>query len=106
MALDWTELPIQTAAIEVNTAKRLAAHLQFKPRLSTYIGPPSILPLGVVTLYFTDSNASEYFVDIPNTPVSQHQSTAPGPPIETAVATPIILPVPIVAAKAVAKAEN
>ena len=43
---------------------------------------------------------------MPNTPVSQHQSTAPGPPSDTAVATPMMLPVPIVAASAVASDPN
>lgn len=33
------------------------------------------------------SNPSACLVDIPNTPVSQHQNTAPGPPKATAVAT-------------------
>ena len=43
---------------------------------------------------------------MPKIPVSQHQKTAPGPPREIAVATPIILPVPMVAAKEVASAWN
>ena len=47
---------------------------------------------------------SEYFVEMPNTPVSHIHSTAPGPPEATAVATPTMLPVPIVAAKAVVNA--
>ncbi len=37
-------------------------------------------------------------------PVSQHQKTAPGPPRATAVETPMILPVPRVAARVVARA--
>lgn len=56
------------------------------------------------TLYFTPINDSAYFVAIPNTPVIQHQKTAPGPPKYTAVPTPIILPVPIVEARAVVNA--
>ena len=43
---------------------------------------------------------------MPKTPVSQHQKTAPGPPRDTAVATPTMLPVPMVAARAVARAPN
>ena len=43
---------------------------------------------------------------MPNTPVSHIQSTAPGPPAATAVATPTMLPVPIVAASAVVSAPN
>ena len=49
---------------------------------------------------------SLYLVAMPKTPVSQHHSTAPGPPKAMAVATPMMLPVPMVAAKAVAKAPN
>ena len=52
------------------------------------------------------SSPSEYFVAMPKTPVNQHHSTAPGPPSDTAVATPMMLPVPIVAARAVASDPN
>jgi hypothetical protein len=45
-------------------------------------------------------------VAIPRKPAIQHHNTAPGPPNEIAVATPMILPVPIVAAKDVANAPN
>ena len=41
----------------------------------------------------------------PEYPVSQHQNTAPGPPMAMAVEIPTMLPVPIVAASAVASAE-
>lgn len=41
---------------------------------------------------------------MPSSPVSQHQKTAPGPPKATAVDTPMILPVPKVAARVVARA--
>ena len=43
-------------------------------------------------------------VAMPNTPVSQHQSTAPGPPRAMAVPTPMMLPVPMVEARAVVRA--
>ena len=43
---------------------------------------------------------------MPRTPVIQHQKTAPGPPRATAVERPIMLPVPRVAAKVVAKDAN
>ena len=43
---------------------------------------------------------------MPNRPVSQHQKTAPGPPIAMAVDTPTIFPVPIVAAKVAVRAAN
>ena len=106
MALACTVQPMPNAAIAVNKAKRIPILRQPNPRSKVYIGPPCIVPLFDLTLYFIASNASEYLVEMPNTPVSQHQNTAPGPPNATAVATPIIFPVPIVAARAVARAPN
>ncbi len=69
-----------------------------------YIGPPSIVPSAVRTRYRTASSASLYLVAVPSTPVSHIQKTAPGPPRLTAVATPTMLPVPMVAANAVVSA--
>ena len=106
IALACTVLPIPKEANAAKIAKRMASHFQPNPFSNAYIGPPSMRPRLVFTRYFTASNPSAYFVDIPNTPVSQHHSTAPGPPSAMAVATPMILPVPIVAASAVARAPN
>ena len=78
----------------------------FSPRSSAYIAPPSIRPSRVFTRYLTAISDSAYLVAIPKTPVSQHHSTAPGPPSAMAVPTPIILPVPIVDARAVVSAAN
>ena len=41
---------------------------------------------------------------MPSTPVIQHQKRAPGPPMAIAVETPMIFPVPRVAARVVARA--
>ena len=60
-----------------------------------------MLPLWSFTRYFTAANVSEYFVAMPNTPVSHIHSTAPGPPAKMAVPTPTMLPVPMVADRAV-----
>ena len=87
-------------------AKSTASHFQPNPFSRAYIGPPIIWPRLVFTRYFTASNPSAYLVEMPKTPVSQHQNTAPGPPKAMAVATPMMLPVPMVAARAVAKAPN
>ena len=106
MAFACTVLPMPKAASAVNSAKRTASHFQPSPRSRAYIGPPSILPLAVCVLYLIASKPSAYFVEMPNTPVSQHQRTAPGPPNAMAVATPIMFPVPIVAARAVASEPN
>ena len=43
---------------------------------------------------------------MPRIPVIQHQKMAPGPPRATAVETPMMLPVPRVAARVVARAEK
>ena len=94
------------AARAVNIAKIIASHLACSPRSSANMGPPSIRPSLVLTLYLTARRPSEYFVAMPKKPVIQHHSTAPGPPSATAVATPTILPVPRVAARAVASAPN
>ena len=70
------------------------------------MAPPSMVPSLVRTLYFTAIRDSPYLVAMPNTPVSQHQSTAPGPPRAMAVPTPMIFPVPMVEARAVVRAAN
>jgi len=103
---DCTMLPMPKAAMAVNAANSMPAHFIPSPRSSTYMGPPAIAPPLVRMRYFTESRASEYLVATPKTPVIQHQNTAPGPPIATAVATPTMLPVPMVAASAVASAPN
>src|SRR5690606_42119409 len=90
-------LPIPNAVTEVNAANKIASHFLFIPRSSTYIGPPAIEPSGIFTLYLTARRASTYFVAIPNTPVSHIHKTAPSPPDASAVASPTIIHVPIVA---------
>ena len=52
----------------------------------------------------TAKSPSEYLVAIPRKAAATIQNRAPGPPAQTAVATPTILPVPIVALKAVQRA--
>ncbi len=106
MEFDCTEQPIPRAAMMVKTQNRTASHFMPRPRSRAYMGPPSMVPSDVFTRYLTASNPSEYLVAIPKTPLNQHHRTAPGPPSETAVATPMMLPVPMVAARAVARAPN
>ena len=108
MALTCVAQPIPKEANPANTAKIIPRILprgcHFNPRESAYIAPPCILPSFFFTLYLTAIKDSEYLVAIPNTPDNQHQSTAPGPPRAMAVPTPTILPVPMVAARAVVSA--
>src|SRR5262247_2655312 len=104
--LACTMLPMPNAATAVRAAKIRPSQRARSPRSSTYIGPPAIVPSGPLTRYFTARTASEYLVAMPKTPVSHIQSTAPGPPALTAVATPTMFPVPMVAASAVVSAPN
>ena len=102
--LACTMQPMPKAATAVSAAKTTPSQRWPRPRSSTYIGPPAISPCAVTVRYLTESSASAYLVAIPNTPVSHIHSTAPGPPAATAVETPTMLPVPMVAARAVVSA--
>ena len=114
MALDCTAEPMPNEATAANSANAPAPkrpHHGVLPSFSNarrhaYIAPPSMLPLWSFTRYFTAANVSEYFVAMPNTPVSHIHSTAPGPPARMAVPTPTMLPVPMVADSAVVSAPN
>ena len=99
-----TMLPMPKAAIAVRVANTTPSQRMWRPRSSAYIGPPAMVPCGVVIRYLMASTASPYLVAMPKTPVSHIQRTAPGPPAATAVATPTMLPVPMVAASAVVSA--
>ena len=106
MAFACTVFPMPNDATAANKQNSMPSHFMPKPFCKAYIGPPTILPSCVFTRYLMASSPSPYFVAMPNTPVSQHHSTAPGPPKLTAVATPMMLPVPMVAANEVANAPN
>jgi len=71
-----------------------------------YIGPPLISPLALISRYLIASIHSLNFDVRPNAAEIHIQTKAPGPPETIAVATPTMLPVPIVAASAVVSAEN
>ena len=106
MAFTCTPQPMPKVASAVNRANALASLFMPSPRSSAYMAPPSTRPSSVFTRYFTAISASAYLVAMPSTPVSQHHSTAPGPPSATAVPTPTMLPVPMVDASAVVSAPN
>ncbi len=106
MAFACTVFPMPNDATAANKQNKMPSHFMPNPFCKAYIGPPIILPSCVFTRYLMASSPSPYFVAMPNTPVSQHHSTAPGPPKLTAVATPMMLPVPMVAANEVANAPN
>ena len=64
------------------------------------MGPPKTRPSGVVLRYMTASVQEASFDDMPKTAVRIIQNTAPGPPTPTAMATPAMLPRPMVADRA------
>ena len=106
MAFDCTEFPIPNAAMAVKMQNSTASHFILSPLSRAYIGPPIIVPSWLFTLYLIARSPSLYLVAIPKKPANQHHSTAPGPPRVMAVATPMMFPVPIVAANEVASAPN
>ncbi|AZQ13262.1 hypothetical protein STH12_04236 [Shewanella khirikhana] len=68
------------------------------------MGPPIWLPFSSTSRKRTASTASEYLVAIPTSAVHHIQNSAPGPPTKIAVATPAMLPVPMVAESEVIRA--
>ena len=84
MALICVPQPMPNDASMANSANSTAITLpnffHLRPRSSAYIAPPIMRPSAVCTRYLTAIRLSAYFVAMPNTPVSQHHSTAPGPP--------------------------
>ena len=62
------------------------------------------MPSGATSRYLTASVPSAYFVAMPKNAATSIQKSAPGPPVPIAVATPTMLPVPIVAESAVQSA--
>ncbi len=70
------------------------------------MGPPLYLPLISRILYLIPRIFSQQQVIIPRIDEISIQKTAPGPPAQIAVATPMMLPVPRHAASAEVSAEN
>ena len=68
------------------------------------MGPPAIVPSGVLSRYLCDKVTSTNLVVIPKNAVAHIQNKAAGPPKNNANATPPILPVPTVPESAVVKA--
>ena len=108
--LDWTAPPMPNEASAANNANRTATTFAqvapLKPRSRAYIAPPSMSPLWSLTRYLTEMSVSAYLVAMPRIPMIHIQNTAPTPPLTMAVATPTMLPVPMVAESAVVNAPN
>ena len=101
MALKTGRQPIKPAK-QKKEAKNF--HCLPSPSTITYIGPPCISPAESFPLYIIAKVQVKYFVTTPTNALTHIQKTAPGPPTFMAIATPAILPIPTVAAKAVDKA--
>ena len=75
-----------------------------KPYLATNIGPPCGSSGRAVSRKSIDCVTSVIFSAMPTTPITHIHSTAPGPPMATASATPPMFPRPTVALRAVDRA--
>ena len=108
MLFACTMLPMPKPASPPNSAKTVPSHAQRlpSPLRIAYIGPPTQRPSASRSRKCTASTTSAYFVAMPTSAVIHIQNTAPGPPSAIAVATPAMLPTPIVAARQVISAAN
>ena len=108
MELAWVMLPIPKEASTVNNANRkpriAPSCLLENPFFMVNMGPPFISPLSFTSRYLLASIHSAYLVVMPNAAESHIHTSAPGPPANMAVATPTMLPVPMVADSAVISA--
>ncbi len=110
MEFAWVMFPIPKEAMTPNRANRkpraAPSFLFLNPFFMVKAGPPTISPWALVSRYLTASMHSENFEVRPKAAQTSIQNRAPGPPANMAVATPTMLPVPIVAASAVHKQAN
>ena len=90
------------------TAKSPANGFHFLPNPSVimYIVPPCKCPSESCPRYITESVQVKNLVAIPTMALIHIQKTAPGPPTAIATATPLMFPIPTVAASALAKASK
>ena len=68
------------------------------------MAPPITRPSSRTSRYFWPRVHSTNFADMPNSPAKTIQNVAPGPPTDTATATPAMLPRPTVADNAAVNA--
>ena len=110
MELAWAMSPIPREAGMVKRAKQSAstAPSRFgrRPCRMVYMGPPHISPRSLRRRYLTASRHSAHLEERPKRAESSIHTRAPGPPAARAVATPAMLPVPMVAARVVIRAEK
>ena len=104
--LHWLMLPMPNEASTQNSANAPARKGLCSPFLRYSMGPPRHAPSGPFSRYSMPSVFSANAVIMPKNAETHIQNTAPGPPMVSAVATPAMLPVPTVAARAVHMVAN
>ena len=107
-SVSWLACITQSVPIRPKQEKKTASGFHFRPSPSTiiYIGPPCVSPASSFPLYITATVPSKNLVAIPTTALTHIQKMAPGPPMDSATATPAMLPMPTVAAMALVSASN
>ena len=88
----------------IENATASGFHFLPKPWVMIYMGPPCISPALSRPLYIIDNVPSKNLVAMPTRALTHIQKTVPGPPIDKAMATPAMLPMPTVAAMALSNA--
>ena len=103
--LGWVNGVVVIAATPAMSAYVEASHGSFRPSRNAYIGP-DLMVAPLASRHVTPSTASVNLIVVATKPYAQIQNSAPGPPETMAVATPAILPVPMVPESAVMNAWN
>ena len=88
----------------IENATASGFHFSPNPLVIIYMGPPCTSPALSRPLYIIEREPSKNLVDMPTRALTHIQKTVPGPPIDNAMATPAMLPMPTVAAMALNRA--
>ena len=104
MELDCTRSPPPREARTQKKENSSAVPRLWRPCSMYSMGPPCHPPSGARRRYRMERSFSTHPVIIPRKADAHIQNTAPGPPKKIAVATPAMLPVPMVDARAVERA--
>ena len=107
-SVNWFDCIMHKVPIKPEIEKKTANGFHFGPNPDKiiYIGPPCTSPVSSLPLYITERVPSKNLVAIPRIELTHIQKIAPGPPIDNAIATPAMLPIPTVAAMALASASK
>ena len=97
-SVSWLACITQKQPIIPKNAKKMARGLSFglTPSVIMYIGPPLTLPFSSRPRYMMARVPSKNLVAIPSRALTHIQKMAPGPPMQMAIATPAMFPIPTV----------